>query len=467
MPYQPHLTLLNEAGIQQLHAAALRILCDTGVNVHHAAMRGLLADHGARLGADVRVYLPPEMIERALATTRREVTVFDRNGQPAMMLAPHRIYFGTGSDLLYTLEPDGTRRPAALEDVGRAAKLCDALPEVDFVMSFALPAGQAAVEPAQYYQMISNTAKPVIMTSFSDIEPLRRLHAMASLLAGGDAAFRQRPNYLLYGQFVSPLQHDAHAVERLGFCADHEIPLIYIPTIMPGASGPMTLAGSLALAIAECLAGLVMHQLRRPGAPFIFGACVSALDMHSMLFPYGSPEWRLGDLALAEMARHYGLPVFGTGGATDAKLVDAQAGAEYAQSLLAAALAGTNLIHDIGYLDAGALGSLESIVLAADAIKWTKAFLAGLRIDDETLALDAIREVGPGRQFLDHDHTLRHFREVQPAPYALVRHGYDRWIEEGAEDYAARAHRCAEELLKTHRPEPIDAALDRELKQMV
>ena len=310
MLFQPHLRLLDETGIRRLHEAAVAILRDTGVNVHQADMRRLLADHGAQPGSDVRVYLPPEMIERALATARREVTVFDRNGQPALSLAPYRSYFGTGSDLLYTREPDGARRPAALDDVGRTARLCDALPEVDFVMSFALPGDRAAVEPAQYYRMVGNTVKPVIMTSFSDLEPPRRLHEMACLLAGA------------------------------------------------------------------------------------------------------------------------------------------------------------NLIHDIGYLDAGAMGSLESIVLAADAIKWTKSFLAGLRIDDETLALDAIREVSPGRQFPDHDHTLRHFRETLSVPYALVRHGYDRWIEEGAEDYAARARRCAEQLLKQHQPPPLDPALDRELHRL-
>jgi len=289
---------------------------------------------------------------------------------------------------------------------------------------------------------------------------------MACLIAGGDQAFREQPNYIMYGQFVSPLQHDRQAIERLIFCADHEIPLIYVPTIMPGASGPITLAGSLALAAAESLAGLVMHQTRKPGAPFIFGACLSTLDMRTMLFPYGSAEWRLNDLVMAELSRFYQLPVFGTGGAADSKLVDAQAGAEYAHSLLVAALAGTNLIHDVGYLESGITGSLESIVLGAEQIRWVRQFMAGVTVDQETLALEAIDEVGPGRQFLDHPHTLAHFRQEMWTPLLAERRNYDAWLARGARDYATRARAYAREIIHSHMPPPLDPQMDARLRQL-
>jgi len=298
------------------------------------------------------------------------------------------------------------------------------------------------------------------------LNALERMHEMACIIAGGDEAFRQRPNYIMYGQFVSPLQHDLQAIERLIFSADHEVPLIYIPTIMPGASGPLTLAGSLALATAESLAGLVMHQIQHPGAPFIFGACVSQLDMRTMLFPYGSPEWRLNDLVMAELSRYYGLPVFGTGGATDSKQVDAQTGTEYASSLLVAALAGTNLIHDVGYLDSGLTGSLESIVLGAEQIRWVKHFMAGIEMSEETLAMEAITEVGPGRQFLDHDHTLKHLRRNMWVPYVTDHDGYDSWTVSGAKDYAMRAREYARQLAQSHQPQAIDNSVETALRQL-
>jgi len=467
--WQPSLTLMNQAKIEQLHDAATTILEATGLNVHHPEMRRKLADAGARLGEGPRVYLPAGMVDGALSTAKRDVVVYNRLGEPVMPLGPYQIYFGTGSDLVYTRDVQTTeRRTSVLEDVARAARLCDALDEIDFVMSFALPEDvpNEDAEPQQYYTLLHNTVKPVIMTSFSGLDALERMHEMARVMAGGDEAFRQRPNYIMYGQFVSPLQHDLQAVERLVFCADHEIPLIYIPTIMPGASGPLTLAGSLALAAAESLAGLVMHQTRRPGAPFIFGACVSQLDMRTMLFPYGSPEWRLNDLVMAELSRYYGLPVFGTGGATDSKLPDAQAGAEYATSLLVAALAGTNLIHDVGYLDSGLTGSLESIVLGAEQIRWVKRFKAGMEVSDEMLALETIAEVGPGKQFLDHAHTLKYLRQTMWVPYVTDHDGYEAWAASGAKDYATRAREYARQLIESHQPVAIDDSVDTTLRQL-
>jgi len=467
--WQPSLTLMNQTRIEQLHDAATVILETTGLNVHHPEMRRRLADAGARLGEGPHVYLSAGMVERALSTAKRDVVVNNRLGEPVMPLGPHHIYFGTGSDLVYTRDVEtAERRTSVLEDVVRAARLCDALDEIDFVMSFALPEDvpNEDAEPQQYYALLHNTVKPVIMTSFSGLDALERMHEMACVIAGGDEAFRQRPNYIIYGQFVSPLQHDLQAVERLVFCADHEIPLIYIPTIMPGASGPLTLAGSLALAAAESLAGLVMHQTQHPGAPFIFGACVSQLDMRTMLFPYGSPEWRLNDLVMAELSRYYGLPVFGTGGATDSKLADAQAGAEYATSLLVAALAGTNLIHDVGYLDSGLTGSLESIVLGAEQIRWVKQFMGGIEVSKETWATEVVADVGPGKDFLDHNHTLRHLRRTMWAPHVTDRDGYDSWVASGSQDYAARAREYAQRLVRTHRPQAVDGSIDVTLREL-
>jgi trimethylamine--corrinoid protein Co-methyltransferase len=342
------------------------------------------------------------------------------------------------------------------------------LDDIDFVMSFALPEDvpNEEAEPQQYYAILQNTEKPVIMTEFSGLRGLERVHAMACLVAGGERAVRERPNYIVYGQFVSPLQHDLQAVERLVFCADHGVPLIYVPTIMSGASGPFTVFGSLALALAETLAGLVMHQVQHPGAPFITGSCLSQLDMRTGLFPYGSAEWRLNDLVMAEMSRYYGIPVFGTAGASDSKLVDAQAGAEYASSLLVAALAGTNLIHDVGYLNSGLTGSLESIVLGAEQIRWVRRFVDGLEVSEATLAADVIAEVGPAGEFLSHDHTLEHLRKEMWQPHVADHKDYDTWQADGAQDYATRAREFGQKLVESHQPEALDATLSRELRRL-
>jgi trimethylamine--corrinoid protein Co-methyltransferase len=278
---RPILTLLDREGINEIHYAATSILARTGLNVHHGGMRRRLSDAGAGVGEGPRVFISSQMVEDALRSAPRKVVIHDRLGEPVMPLGSHDIYFGTGSDLVNTRDLEtGERRPSVLADVEQAARLCDALEEIDFLMSYALPSdvSENDVEPQQYLAMVQNSIKPVIMTSFSGLDALERQHRMACLIVGGDVAFRRQPNYILYGQFVSPLQHDFQAVERLVFCAEREVPLIYVPTIMPGASGPLTLAGSLALAAAESLAGLVMHQVWQPGAPFIFGASEATLQ---------------------------------------------------------------------------------------------------------------------------------------------------------------------------------------------
>lgn len=467
--WQPELTMLNRDRLEQLHQAALEILATVGLNVHHPEMLERLKQAGAQVGENNRVRLPGELIQQALESAPTEVVIYNREGEAAMPLLPHRIYFGTGSDLIYTYDSrEGEQRKSVLNDVARSARLCDALEEIDFVMSFALPADvpNENAETEQFYTILKNTVKPSIMTSFSGLEALERMHEMACLVAGGQENFSARPNYILYGQFVSPLEHDAQALERLIFCAEHQIPLIYVPTIMSGASGPLTTYGSLALALSETLAGLVMHQLQHPGAPFITGSCLSPLDMKTGLFPYGSAEWRLNDLAMAELARWYGLPVFGTGGATDSKIPDAQAGGEYAGSLLAAALAGTNLIHDIGYLNSGLTGSLESIVLGADLIRWVKRFLNGIEVSADTLARDVIEEIGPAGEFLSHDHTFDHLHQFAWQPYTLDHQDYDTWQAEGGKDYALRALEYAEELLEDHQPAALEPDLDRALQNL-
>ena len=455
--------------MERLHRAAVQILETTGLNVHHPVMRQQLAAAGARLGEEPRVFLPGALIDCALRSARREVVIYNRLGQPALFLSPHRVYFGTGSDLVFLHHPlTGERRKSTLADVARAARLCDALPEIGFVMSAALPdeVPNENREPQQYASIVANTIKPPIMTNFSRLGTLERMHAMACLVAGDDRLFRSHPNYVLYGQFVSPLQHDPLAVDRLVFCADHEVPLIYIPTIIAGTSGPITVAGALALAVAETLAGLVMHQVRHAGAPFIFGACLSRMDMRTMIFPYGSPEWRLSDLVMAELARHYGLPVFGTGGATDSQVVDAQAGLEYANSLLIGALAGINLIHDVGYLNSGLAGSLEAIVLGAEQIRWVRRFLAGIAVSEEDLALEVIDAVGPGRDFLGEQHTLRNLRKDMWLPYALNHTTYEAWVQSGARDYAERAADVARQLLRMHEPVPLAPSLAADLREL-
>lgn len=438
--------------LDALHEASLKILADTGINVHSAKVREKLKASGGKVDG-IRVRIPRQLVEHALSTAPSRIDVYNRQGSVAMVLEGANSYYGTGSDLKYTIDSaTRQRRISTLKDVERAAICCDKLDNLDFVMSYGLPSDvldEHSKEIEQIRIMLNATAKPLVMTMFSGLEAFERLHATACSACGGESNFRKAPNYVMYGQFVSPLQHDPDAIDRMLFCAEHGVPLIYVPTIIMGASGPVTLAGALALANAECLGGLVMHQLSVPGAPFIFGGCVSPLDMKTTVFSYGSPEWRLADAVLSQLSLRYNLPIFGTAGASDAKSLDIQMGAEWAYSLMTCSLAGTNLIHDVGYMESGMTGSLESLVISNEIVGMVKRVMKGFTISDETLALDMINGVGPAGHFMEKDHTFEHFRTDVWYPSIFERDRFEPWMANGEKDVITRASEKVQSLIKS------------------
>ncbi|NIA08001.1 MAG: trimethylamine methyltransferase [Actinobacteria bacterium] len=448
---KPALAQIPDEQLETLHRASMKILAKTGVHVHSAQVRNTLQAAGARVKDDLRVYIPAELVERALSTAPSRIDVYDRTGQVAMVLEGPRSYFGTGSDLKYTFDLETQqRRESTLKDVELSARLCDKLTNMDFVMSHALPndVSTSRCETEQMRVMLDNTSKPLVMTIYSGLATFEQMHEMACQACDGESNFRKAPNYVLYSQYISPLQQEQTALDRLLFCADHGIPIIYMSALLMGASSPVTLAGTLALANAECLAGLVIHQLQAPGAPFIYGGNNSALDMKTMTFCYGAPEWRINDIVIPQLAARYNLPNFATAGATDAKGFDAQAGAEWAYSIMLDIMSGSNLIHDVGYMDSGLTGSLESLVICDEIIGMAKHVTKGFELSEETLALDIIDEVGPAGSFIEHEHTLERFRKDIWYPTVFERNNFAKWQDAGAKDVMERARERVNELLK-------------------
>ena len=268
----------------------------------------------------------------------------------------------------YDLET-GEHRPSALADVARAARLCDALPNIDFVMSCAHPND---IEPQRSYlesfrAMVSNTTKPMVMTSEHDGD-LAVMCAIAEELRGGPEELAAKPYFTMYLEPVSPLSHPVESIDKLLFCADHGIPAIYSPAPLAGGTAPITVAGHTCQGVAESLFGLVIHQLRKPGAPFLFGIGPAVLDMATSQSSYNAPEYLMTFLCQIEMARWLDLPNWGYGGTSDSQVVDAQAGMEAAELALLCLAAGSNLNHDVGYLDFGLTASLELIVIVDEYI---------------------------------------------------------------------------------------------------
>jgi trimethylamine--corrinoid protein Co-methyltransferase len=263
---------------------------------------------------------------------------------------------------------------------------------------------------------------------------------------------RHNPICALYINVSAPLVHNEEALQKLLFMAEKGLPTTYTPVVLRGATGPITPAGAVAYANAGELAGLVLAQLKRQGAPVILsGGTQDMLDMRSTLDVYASPQNRV---LCVEMAHYYGLPIFGLGGASDSKLPDEQAAAEVAFSLLTETLAGSHLIHDVGYLEGGMTNSLEMVVMADEMIRWVKEFLRGEVVDEETLALDWIDKVGHKGDFLALKHTRNHYQEDW-YPTLFNRTNYTSWVEAGKKTLRERARDRIDQLLAEHQPEPL------------
>ena len=455
----PQIRMLSDEQIRDIHFATLEILERTGTEVRNERGLELLRRAGARVDGQ-RVRFPSPLIEQAIRSAPERVVLSTRTGDRTMPLEEGKVFFGTGSDTPNTIDL-GTRerRPARSADVTDFARLCDALPNYDFVMSMGISsdAPRASSFVHEFAAMVKGTAKPIVFTA-QDCADMEVIHEIAAAAVGGADALRSRPFIIHYGEPISPLIHSPLGVDKLIFCAERGIPAAYVSGASAGATMPAPLGGAIALANAECLSGLVIHQLVAPGAPFIYGANVSVIDMATLGYVYGGPEFSLTNAAFADLARHYRLPVWGLAGASDAKTVDAQAGLEAMCSIMTAILARGNLVHDLGYIESGLTSSLEMVVVCDEIIEMLKILCRGVPTDRDRLALDVIDEVGPGGQFLDTDSTLRYFRTEHFMPRLLNRQNFTRWSQSGAQNLADRANARAREILSSHRPPPLPAA---------
>lgn len=460
--------MLDREDCLRLHQATCQILRETGVRVFGQEGRDLLREAGAVVKDDL-VKIPPSLVEWTLGSVPRGFRLYKRGGdEAALELDGSQVYFGPGSDTLRYLDPrTGERRGFKLVDIADCMRVCDALPEIGFVMSVGVPR-DVPEERSYWHQfatMLRNTTKPIVFVcdGLADIQAIAR---MAAAAAGGMDRLSQYPNILLYSEPSTPLQHSVEAAEKLLFCAQHNIPVTHSPAPMMGGTAPVTVAGAVALGSAEMLSGLVMHQLKNPGAPFLFGHGVHHMDMRTMVSVYGAPEFQLARVLAAEMGRFYGLPVWGYAGHSDSKVVDGQAAADMQFSVQTALLARTNLNHDVGYLESGLTNSPEMMVLANEIIGMNRQFVAGVQLDEEALAVDVIHEVGPGGEFMSHDHTMRHFRELW-SPALFDRSQLDRWEAEGSKDLNARLREATVALMDGHEVAPLAKEVEREVEEIL
>lgn len=463
----PFLRVLSDDQVYEIHNATVEVMSEIGIVIKDEEGIRLLEEAGAAVKGEL-VKIPEHLLNRALSTAPSRISVYNRLGKPAMNLEQGKTYFGTGSDTIYTMDVySKERRKTVTIDVRNIARLTDALPNLDFVMSMGNP-GDVKPEDSfviEFIEMIRGTTKPIVFTAITK-DDMETIHRVASGVAGSEENLREKPFIIQYAEPVSPRLFNPDSVQRLLFCAEKGIPVTFPPSPNTGAGGPITVAGAMVLGNAECLTGLILTQLKNPGAPFIFGTNIAALDMKTTVVSYGAPEWILGSAGTVEMARFYNLPAWGTSGASDSKVIDAQAGMEAMLSVYNALITRSQLVHDNGYIESGLTSSMEMIILVDEAISISRYIMNGITVDTDSLALDPIRRVKPGKGFLDDDHTLNNWRKVQYLTERMDRKIFEHWKTDGKPDMFKRLNEEAKKILETHKVAELGDNVERIIEEI-
>ena len=464
-----HFRILSDDQCDQIYLAALEVLERIGARFYEPKAVEIFKRAGCVVSDGVVVRFPAGLIKEALNCVPARFTLFSRTGEPAIAVEPNRAYFGPGPTCCNFIDPDtGKRRLFVKNDAALVARVCDALPNIDYVMSLGsvsdFPPDFADIH--EFDAMVRETTKPIMTWAFGT-ESLAKIHRMCIEVKGSPEAYAREPFMIHYSEPSSPLKNSAEAVQKLIYCSRHRIPHVYTPCPIAGGTAPATMAGVLVQNLAETLGGVVLSQLISPGTPIVVGGVVSLLDMRTTILSYGAPELSLLSAAATEVARHLGLPMFSTAGCTDAKCLDEQAAAEAMTSIIFAALSGANFVHDVGYTESAMTGSLQQLVMCDELIGMARHVARGIDVNKETLAVDVIGEAVDSGDFLTLEHTARHFRSQFWFPRLMDRHRYGEWQASGKKTMGDRVRAMVSTIISEHRAPALSPEILSKLDHIV
>lgn len=449
----PQFRVLSDGQCQEIYLATLECLQRIGILVNHPEARNLLASAGARVKEN-RVYIPAQIIQETLVHAPRTFTLWGRQAGREIRVLPNRVHFGPGPTCTYFYDPvSGARRKAHRGDAGITARVCDALENIDYVMSLSLYDDVTPIlSPVyEFADMITNTGKPVLAWA-NDPATLEDIYQIAAVIAGGEEPLQYKPIFALFTSYESPLRLAREPIANMLWAAEHHIPVICIGGPTTGLESPMTGASALVLYLATALTALAIAQLKHRGVPMLIGSVPAAMDLRTARPAYGSPEMSLHSAAAVDLASYLGIPFMGTAGASESKLLDSQAAIEASLQVLASALSGASLVHDIGFLDCADIGSVEYLVMVDEIIAMVKRFMRGIEVNIDTIMLDLIEKIGPGGHFLEEPSSVALCRREIWVPTLLDRNAYVIWEQKGSRSMETRVRERVKMILTSHEP---------------
>jgi len=466
---RPRLELLDRGLLERILGEAHQLLLDPGIRVQSADAAALLTAAGARVEGGI-ARIPAALVERALETVPHEFDLHDRSGAPVVHYGGDSVQFDPGSCGVKVLDPETLEhRSSRAADLVRLVQVAEMLPAYA-AQSTAIVCGDVPAEIGDLYRLflvLLYSGKPVVTGAFG----ARTTQVMIDLLAidaGGREALAARPRAIFDVCPSPPLNWSEFGAQSLVDLARARVPAEIVSMPLAGGAAPVTLVGSIVQHAAECLSGIVIHQLARPGSPIVWGGAPAIMDMRASSTPMGAIETAMIDVACAQVGKHLGLPTHAYLGASDSKVVDAQAGLESGISAVLGALAGINMISGAGMIDFLLCQSAEKLVVDAEGIGMAQRLLRGLDTPTETLATATFATVGLEGRFLEIEETRRLFRGEQYLPSPVIdRVSHRAWQEAGSLDTFERAHRRVDELLAAYRRPAIDPAIEAALISLV
>lgn len=467
---QKFFELLSDEQVQGIHLSSLEVLETVGVRVLHKQALKLFADVGAKVDFDKQTaYLPPALVEQWIKKAPGSFTVYARDETKNLKFEngiTNTVSIQT-TPFVYDLDT-GQRRSATYADAQNLSTLCDVLEYMadGYCMVHPQDVPEHAAHAYMMMAQITNSSKAIKGRAHGK-QAARDCIQMAEMLAGGEKDLRAKPNIHVLISTLSPLMLDKVQIEGLMEYVAKGLPCIMASAVMSGATGPVTLPGTIVQTNAEVLAHIILAQMISPGTPVVYGSASTVIDMKTSFMRYGAIEQGLINVAVAQLARYYQIPSRVVGGTTDSKALDYQAGIESTRNLFLATLAGANYVScSAGGIDFGMSTSYEKVLIDHENIATIARMFAGFNTSPEYLSLDVVKDVGPGGHFLSHDQTLDMFREAHFIPEFANTEAYSKWVE-SKNDIVAKARDRVKDILGHHQKPQMDEHLYNELNHFI
>ena len=457
--------------LESIHVASLRVLSEIGMDFLDADAREVLKAAGAQTDPDTqRVRFDPDMVTEAIKTAPASFTLHARNPERDVQLGGNWMAFGTVGSPPNVADLDRGRRTGNREDYQNLLRLAQLLNSIHFLSGY-------PVEPVDVHHGVRHLHathdaltlmdKAIHCYSLGRQRNVDCLEMVRIVRGVDDATLEREPSIFTVVNSSSPLRLDAPMLQGIMEFARRGQIVCITPFTLAGAMAPVTLAGALSEQNAEALAGMVLTQIVRPGAPVIYGGFTSNVDMQSGAPAFGTPEYMRTAMIGGQLARRYGVP-YRSSNVSAANALDAQAAYESVFSLWGAIMGGVNLLmHGAGWMEGGLHASYEKMILDAELLGMVEAFLDPVVVDGDTLGFEAIEGVGPGGHFFGAEHTQSRYKTAFHKPMLSDWRNYETWEEAGSPELPSKANRIWKELLASYEPPPMDPAVAEELKAFV